>query len=267
MTVAHRVLDPSLSGQVGAGLCALAVMTKAPRAGKVKTRLVPPLTAEEAAALNVCFLRDTTAAIFKATKRGLAAGVAVYTPVGAESAYRKILPEDFMLLPQRGEFFGERLTGAAEDLFALGFESVCLINSDSPTVPASAFAEASQVLSRPSDRLILGPSEDGGYYLIGLKKLHRRVFEEIEWSTEKVLKQTKERAAEVRLDVHLLPTGFDVDDCRMLRQLCDEIFTPGARKDLVAPATRAYLAEIMQREGRNRIWPNESPAIGAVNDA
>ena len=267
MTVAHRVLDPSLSGPVGAGLCALAVMTKAPRAGQVKTRLIPPLTAREAATLNTCFLRDTTAAIFQTTKGGLAAGVAVYTPVGAESAYGGILPEDFMLLPQRGQIFGERLTRAAEDLFALGFESVCLINSDSPTVPPSAFAEARQVLSHSSDRLVLGPSEDGGYYLIGLKKLHQRVFDDIEWSTEKVLKQTMERAAEVRLEVHLLPTGFDVDDRRMLRRLCDEIFTPGAQKGFVAPATQAYLAEIIQGEGRNRIWPNESSAISAVNDA
>jgi len=260
MSVPYRLLNPSLHQNVGKALGALAVMTKAPRAGKVKTRLIPPLTPEEAAALNICFLRDTTAAIFEATKSGRAAGVAVYTPVGAKDAYHEILPENFMLLPQRGQLFGDRLSAAAEDLFALGFETVCLINSDSPTVAPSAFAEAAQVLSRPGDRLVLGPSEDGGYYLIGLKKLHRRVFEDIQWSTEKVLKQTMERAAQLRLDVHLLPTAFDVDDRKMLHRLCDEMFGPGGRNDAVAPATRAYLAEIIEREGRDRIWPNESNA-------
>src|SRR5436189_4722569 len=113
-----RVLDPNLPGHMVRGLCALAVMTKAPQAGRVKTRLVPPLTPEEAAELNKCFLRDTVAAISSiCTRRPMgdagkapesrtshnkaatvACGVAVYTPVGAESAYTDILPADFSLL-------------------------------------------------------------------------------------------------------------------------------------------------------------------------
>ena len=81
-------------------------MTKAPRAGQVKTRLVPPLTAKEAAELNVCFLRDTAAAINAVTAEGKAAAVAAYTPIGAEREYGGILPENFSLLPQRGENLG-----------------------------------------------------------------------------------------------------------------------------------------------------------------
>src|SRR6476646_10860290 len=165
-----RVLDPSLPDRGARGLCALAVMTKAPQAGRVKTRLVPPLTPEEAAELNKCFLRDTAAAISSACSRRPAGdekktdfkpeacashseavkavcGVAVYTPVGAESAYNDILPVDFSLLPQRGDRFGERLYLAVEDLFKCGFASVCLIDSDSPTVPAKNFAEAVELLS------------------------------------------------------------------------------------------------------------------------
>src|SRR6476661_2373571 len=98
-------LDPNLPDQGARGLCALAVMTKAPQPGRVKTRLVPPLTPEEAAELNKCFLRDTTAAISSACSRRpagnvnasnsepatAACGIAVYTPVGAESAYSDIL--------------------------------------------------------------------------------------------------------------------------------------------------------------------------------
>src|SRR5256885_7605308 len=109
----HRVLDPAAHAQIGKNLCALAVMTKAPRAGQVKTRLVPPLSPEDAAELNISFLRDTTAAIAKACGR-TARGLGVYTPVGAEGAYRDILPDNFELLPPRGDGFGERLTFAAE---------------------------------------------------------------------------------------------------------------------------------------------------------
>src|ERR1700751_5362649 len=105
-------------------------MPKPQKAGQVKTQLVPPLTPEEAAELNKCFLRDTATAISSACSSrsaGDASKIAVYTPVGAESAYADILPGDFSLLPQRGEKFGERLYLAVEDLFKCGFESVCLI--------------------------------------------------------------------------------------------------------------------------------------------
>ena len=253
--VETRVLDPNGSPCVEAGSCALAVMTKAPRAGKVKTRLIPPLTAKEAADLNVCFLRDITAAIVQATHGLKTLGIAVYTPVGAENSYDGILPESFSLVPQRGEAFGERLLFAAEDLFRLGFESVCLINSDSPTVPSIVFAEAAQVLANSGDRIVLGPSDDGGYYLIGLKKLHRRVFEEVDWSTEKVLKQTVERATELGLEVHLLPAWFDVDDRATLQRLCISLLQADAPEG--APATKRYLQDLVTREGLGRIWPNE----------
>jgi rSAM/selenodomain-associated transferase 1 len=246
--IAHRVLDPNLDQRIGGESCALAVMTKAPRAGKVKTRLVPPLTSEEAAALNVCFLQDIASAISNTTRGGKATGIAVYTPVGAEGAYHRILPTDFFLVPQRGESFGERLLLATKDLFHLGFESVCLINSDSPTVPARVFSEAVAVLLRPGDRLVLGPSDDGGYYLIGLKKLHRRIFEKIDWSTEKVLRQTIERAAQLNLDVHLLPAWFDVDDRATLHRLYETLF--GNSGNLSAPATRNFLAELTGKKGR-----------------
>lgn len=251
----QRVLNPNLSPRVRAGSCALAVMTKAPRAGKVKTRLVPPLTPEEAAALNTCFLRDITAAIDRAIQSSNSLGVAVYTPAGTENSYHGILPDDFFLVAQRGEVFGERLLFATEDLLGLGFESVCLINSDSPTVPPNVFLEAAEVLAEPGDRVVLGPSDDGGYYLIGLKKLHRRIFEEIDWSTEKVFKQTADRAAELHLDVHLLPPWFDVDDGATLRRLCKSLL-PSA-SDQSAPATKQFLENLVAREGHDRIWPNE----------
>src|SRR5213082_2232776 len=99
MQARHHVLDPSVPFLAG-NVCALAVMTKAPRAGQVKTRLVPPLSPQEAAELNICFLRDTAAAIAKACGT-TARGVGVYTPIGAEAAYIDILPREFELIPQR----------------------------------------------------------------------------------------------------------------------------------------------------------------------
>jgi rSAM/selenodomain-associated transferase 1 len=232
-------------------------MTKAPRPGEVKTRLSPPLTPEEAAALNVCFLRDMTSAIAIESSKGSARGVAVYTPVGAEAFFAEIIPAEFQLIPQRGGKLGERVTFAMEDLFKLGFTSVCLINSDSPTVPQRAFAEAATVLAQPEEKVVLGPSDDGGYYLIGLNKLHRPLFQNIAWSTENVLEQTLERAQQMKLDVHLLPSWYDVDDYRTLSRLCNEFFnsTESSEAGYPAPATRGYLEGLLQREGRDRIWP------------
>ena len=260
MKAGHRVLDPGNPQPVAANHCALAVMTKAPQAGKVKTRLTPPLSSEEAAALNTCFLRDTAAAIAKTAKDGSARGIAVYTPVGAEAAYAGILPEEFELVAQRGDAFGERLAFATEDLLKLGFHSLCLIDSDSPTVPQQAFAQAVEFLSQPSDSVVLGPSDDGGYYLIGLKKLHRELFEGIDWSTERVLEQTVQRAREIDLPVHLLPTWYDVDDRNTLNRLCQELFGTNGNASAgdSAPATREFLQGLLQREGRLRIWPEES---------
>jgi rSAM/selenodomain-associated transferase 1 len=251
---AHTRLDPLKPNQIPEGLCAFGIMTKAPEPGKVKTRLTPPLTPEESARLNQCFLQDLARSIDQAAMMFPARGVGVYTPAGAELAYRGILPADFFLLAQRGDGFGERLIFAAHDLFKTGFASVCLINSDSPTVEASSFAEAARVLAEPGDRVVLGPSDDGGYYLIGLKALHRRLFAEIDWSTEKVFEQTMARANELGLEIHSLPNGFDVDDRATLQRLCQELLEKDARPDK-APNTRKFLEEIIDREGRDRIWP------------
>jgi rSAM/selenodomain-associated transferase 1 len=259
MNAIHRVLDPNTRGESARDFCALGIMTKAPRAGEVKTRLVPPLSMEEAAALNICFLRDTAAAISAAIQIAKAArksayGVAVYTPPGAEEAYTDILPPHFVLIPQRGGSFGDRLCFAAEDLFKCGFNSVCLIDSDSPTVRPEIFAQAVQFLDSSGDRIVLGPSDDGGYYLIGLKEPRREMFERIDWSTERVFDQTLERAKRIGVEVELLPACSDVDDPATLRRLCNELIGEKSR-DEIAPATRKFLNQIIAREGRGRIWP------------
>jgi rSAM/selenodomain-associated transferase 1 len=204
-------------------LCALAVMAKAPRPGKVKTRLSPPLTPAEAAALNTCFLRDTTRNIADVAGQGSAAGLISYTPAGDEAAFDGLLPEGFSLVLQRGDAFGERLFAAAEDILALGFGAVCLIDSDSPTVPRTAFEQAVAELAKPGDRIVLGPSDDGGYYLIGLKQAHPVPFERITWSTASVFAETCERAQEAGLELVELPRWYDVDDAATLQILEAEL--------------------------------------------
>lgn len=244
----YRLLSAGTQEAGFAGRCALAVMAKAPRAGKVKTRLQPPLTADEAAALNVCFLRDTAENIADVAETGEAAGLVCYTPVGEESAFEGLLPEEFALIAQRGDGFGERLLAAVEDIVSCGFGAVCLIDSDSPTMPASALREAVKELSRPEDRVVVGGSEDGGYYLIGMKRAHAEVFERITWSTASVYAETVERVREAGLELVELPRWYDVDDGATLAMLERELLLDErpafAEMDgYDAQHTRAYLAE------------------------
>jgi uncharacterized protein len=218
-------------------------MAKAPRPGKVKTRLSPPLNAEQASALNICFIRDTTENIRQVTEAGNSVGVVAYTPVGDEAAFDGLLPLNFQLVAQRGDGFGERLLYACEDLFACGFGSVCLIDSDSPTLPPGALLQAVEKLSRPGDRMVLGGCEDGGYYLIGVKSPHPQLFEHIDWSTERVFAQTLERAGEIGLQVERLPPWFDVDDAVTLERLQRELADPHS-VGYNAGHTRAYLESL-----------------------
>lgn len=237
-------------------VCALGLMAKAPFAGEVKTRLVPPLTPGEAAALNVCFLRDMAANIQNIRQSH---GLVVYSPPGSESAFDGILPEGFELLAQRGPSLGDRLCNATDDLLRQGYSAVCLINSDSPTLPKSILIRAIESLMKDGDRVVLGAAEDGGYYLIGLKYAHRNLFNDIVWSTSDVLTRTKQRAAEIDLPVQLLTPWYDVDDAETLGRLCEELFfTSPSNGAYPAPHTRAFLEAIIQSEGVQRICPNRA---------
>ena len=237
-------------------VCALGLMAKAPLAGEVKTRLVPPLTAHEAASLSVCFLRDMAENI---NSIRAASGLVVYTPTGSESAFDGVLPREFKLLAQRGTSLGERLCNATDDLLRQGYGAVCLINSDSPTLPRSILIRAIESLATEGDRVVLGAAEDGGYYLIGLKHAHRNLFNDIAWSTSEVLARTRERAAEIDLPVEMLPPWYDVDDAETLNRLCEELFSePSLNGAYPAPHTRAFLDSIIKTEGLQRICPKLS---------
>jgi rSAM/selenodomain-associated transferase 1 len=233
--------------------CALVVMAKAPRPGTVKTRLAPPLTLEQASVLSICFLKDTAENIAQVAASGIAAGLVSYTPVGDEEFFDGILPTSFALVPQRGNDFGARLLGAAEDLLSCGFGAVCLIDSDSPTVPAAAFEQAIAELARDGNRIVLGPSNDGGYYLIGLRRAHPELFANIRWSTSTVYAETLAAAAAAGIEVVELPLWYDVDDGAALELLSSELLAgiaPAFAKvpGYPAPHSREFLRELRVAE-------------------
>jgi uncharacterized protein len=255
--MSYPILSPAKPLVARAGQCALAVMAKAPRSGKVKTRLAPPLTLDQAAAINICFLRDTTENIAAVAATGDAAGIVSYTPIGDEALFDNLLPADFTLIPQRGDGFGERLLATAEDLLACGYGSVCLIDSDSPTVPAVAFEQAVAELARPGDRIVLGPSNDGGYYLIGVKRAHAEPFANINWSTAKVFAETIVAAKAASIETIVLPLWYDVDDAATLDVLTAELLynTPPPFTTIPGyPArhTRDFLGKLKQQGSDRR---------------
>ncbi|MDQ3174707.1 MAG: DUF2064 domain-containing protein [Acidobacteriota bacterium] len=156
------------------------------------------------------------------------------------------------------------------DLLAVGYESVCLIDSDSPTLPTALLQSAVAALARDGDRVVLGPADDGGYYLIGLKRAHPYLFHKVDWSTSGVLSQTIDRANAIDLEIELLPAWYDVDDGATLGRLCNELFARNGRgrshDRLVryeAPHTTEYLARLFKAKELQRFWPgNRSILLG-----
>ena len=230
--------------------CAMAIMAKASVAGAVKTRLVPPLTHEEAAELNTCCLADIAANICAAADQVPIQGFAAYHPLGSEAFFENLLPSGFQLLPPKEATLGRSLFHAARDLFGAGYASICLVNGDSPTLPTGQLVETVRRLQQTGDRVVLGPAADGGYYLIGMKRLHRRLFEAIDWSTERVYRQTIERAGEIGVPVTALAEWYDVDDEASLSQLaCELLCSSDAvscnNDGYAAPRTAALLEQLV----------------------
>src|SRR5712672_4302633 len=146
-----------------------------------------------------------------------------FGPPQSEPFFQQCMPPEIGLIEAWYPNFGDCLFAAIAQLLERGHRSAVVLNSDSPTLPTSLLVETAEVLARPGDRAVLGPSTDGGYYLLGLKQAHRRIFEDITWSTERVAEQTLERARDIGLDVHILSPWYDVDDLDALRMLNEEI--------------------------------------------
>jgi rSAM/selenodomain-associated transferase 1 len=231
-------------------ICALGVMAKAPRPGRAKTRLCPPLQPEQAAQLSAAFLRDITENIALAARAAPIHGWVAYAPAGEDRSFdghladgtRLVLADGSPPMPPEVTGFGRSLLHALQGLFRQGYGAVCLVNSDSPTLPTSLLVEAAQALLLPGERVVLGPADDGGYYLIGMNQPHAPLFADIAWSTASVAATTRVRANALNLDVLTLPTWYDVDDIASLARLqADAVEHPGAMRRYAAPATMAWL--------------------------
>ena len=212
---------------------ALLVVAKRPAPGRTKTRLTPPLSPEQAAALYECFLRDTLDLVRRLS--GVAPAIA-YLPA-EERAYFEALAPDFELLLQEGDDLGERLDSALTRLLVAGYQHVAIMNSDGPTLPLACLTRAFEALAGGAD-VVLGPCDDGGYYLIGLKQPAPQLLREVRMSTPDVLADTLAIAAEEGLNVELLPTWYDVDDAESLERLKAELMGAPAH---VAPYTQVFL--------------------------
>jgi rSAM/selenodomain-associated transferase 1 len=212
---------------------ALIVVGKAPIAGQTKTRLVPPLSADDAAALYRGFLLDTL-------QLALSLGweqISLVHPRG-HAPHLAGLTSNVQLVEQPRDGLGHALAFAFERHFAAGCDSVTLIGSDNPTLRAEPILAAHAALERGRD-LAIGPSLDGGYYLIGMRQPHLGVFEDIEWSTPRVYLQTLARARDLALRVHSVAEWYDVDEPADLDRLRSELDRSPPE---VAPNTRAALA-------------------------
>ena len=183
-------------------------MAKAPIAGTVKTRLVPPLTHDQAAELYRAMLADQ----FEHLKALASADLYLaFTPIDAAFLIKEIAPPNFRCFPQRGDNLGGRMNAVFDELWSREYRNIVLIGSDLPALPLSFLQKAFQILANPGNRIVLGPSRDGGYYLIGMNQPTPEVFANMTWSHSQVLAQTMERLAAIAIKPEVLPTWFDLD--------------------------------------------------------
>ena len=207
-----------MSGHQAVGRSVVVIMAKQPAVGRTKTRLCPPLSPVEAAELYRALLDDTITLVSRLRHFRLAVAV---TPASAIDAIRPSVPDDAILVPVDGADLGACLTQATTHLFGDGFRRVIPLNSDGPTLP-SAYLEQAEALLEQHD-VVLGPSEDGGYYLVGLRHSCPDLFRDIAWSTSRVAAQTMDRAAMLGLSLALLPPWYDVDTPADLERLRVEV--------------------------------------------
>lgn len=210
---------------------ALAVMTRYPEPGKVKTRLAATIGAELATALYRAFILDLHARF----AAGPWALVWMYEP--PDAPFEALVGAGSVCQPQRGAELGERMRNCFEMLLggAGSYDRVIMIGADVPHIDAAHIDEADRTL-RDHD-VVLGPSADGGYYLIALRQPHD-VFSAIAMGGSTVLSQTLEAAKRAGLRHRLLPPSFDIDDESDLKRLCQLLHEPNAPE---LPHTRAIL--------------------------
>lgn len=186
----------------------LVIVAKEPVPGKVKTRLLPRFDARQASELYRLFIKDMVEELSRLSHRTLALA---YTPEEAEPTFRKMVDQPLLLFPQEGADLGERLANIFERMFREGYEQVLIINSDSPDLSHRLVAKSLALFDDPLTDVVLGPCDDGGYYLVGLRRPIPELFAQIPWSTDQVLKKTLERAQSLGIVCSLSEPWYDID--------------------------------------------------------
>ncbi len=184
---------------------ALLVFAKIPRPGSVKTRLTPALSAPEAARLYTAFLRDTLRQVAQ-----LDADVRLYLAPPLPEEGLDAVPSGISVHEQEGGGLGDRLRRAFRETLEEGFDQVLVIGSDHPTLPRSFLQQAEQALRDP-ESVCIGPTEDGGYYLLGMSAFYPQLFDEMSYSHAQVFTETLSRAEDTGADITVLPQWYDVD--------------------------------------------------------
>jgi len=186
----------------------LVVMAKAPVPGHVKTRLNPPFTPEEAVDLYRCFLQDRIRTLNRL--KGIDRAIA-FTPADARDMFIPFSQNGIRLFSQKGKDLGERLNTIFVEKLAGGYDAVSIIDSDTPDLPQSTIQESFRRLLSVQADVVFGPCYDGGYYLVGMRKPHPELFDDIPWSTATVLSKTLEKAKQLHVKTDLLPWWNDLD--------------------------------------------------------
>ena len=215
---------------------AVAIMARQPVPGAVKTRLRPVLSDDDIAALYDRFLRDRISQV--RSLHGAVPAIA-YTPSESRPFFTGVAP-DFLLLPQVGDGLSMRLTRLFQQLLDMGHAGVIATDSDSPTLPTAHLQRALDGLAASDADVVLGPSDDGGYYLIGLRRVYPGLFDGMPWSTPQVYDETLRRAARLGLRVTSLPGWYDVDTAAEFGRLGAELAGLGDAGPL---HTRQFFAE------------------------
>jgi rSAM/selenodomain-associated transferase 1 len=227
----------------------LIMFVKYPEKGRAKSRLAADIGEEIALNLYKDFVEDTTASL----KQGEYSFRICFYPPDAHDRIIEWLGPGYSIMPQRGEDLGERMRSAFADSFSEGFSEALIIGSDCPDLPKEIIDKAFAALS--SHDAVLGPSLDGGYYLIGFKKdsFLPEVFSGIQWSTNKVFEQTI-AILNNRRKIYILPERRDVDTIEDLRDL----FERNKDTAFAASKTMTYLRGI---EKENLLpFPNSDSA-------
>jgi rSAM/selenodomain-associated transferase 1 len=178
----------------------------------------PPLSPGEAAELYTCLLLDTLEVVRDAAGQLPLKPFIAFYPEQGRGEFEAMAP-DFQLLAQQGKDLSERLSGALLSVQEQGYDQVTAVNSDSPALPAAFLLRAYQALDNPAIDVVLGPCDDGGYYLIGWKRPYPHLVRDVTMSTPTVLADTVALAQSAGLRVAMLPPWYDVDDAATLSRL------------------------------------------------